>query len=174
LFHALGNSYEQRATEDAGRHMNGMATGMGNLGSLLPSLAGQPPPFDGPQPAIETAAKDILGGAALAALTVARTAVSRHWSDAIAAASADMQASLKKLTDLINPSWKENLPPSTWQVLVDSVGDVLGNIDGEAIMTRFNQAKKARSGISHAPALSPQPSAAAAPTCQTHCFNSTG
>ena len=50
-FRAMGNSYEQRYTLDAGKYMKIMAAAIGNLGSLVPFLAGAPPPlFDGPAP----------------------------------------------------------------------------------------------------------------------------
>lgn len=154
----MGNSYEERHTNDTGKYLLSMATAMGIIGSWAPSLAGPPPPFDGPQPALEKEAREVIRGAALAGLTVARTAVNRHWADATAAASEVMQASVKDLTSSLMPSWKEHLDPlASWQVLIDSCGDTLGNTDGETIMFRFDQAEKARSGNSQAlvPALSP-------------------
>jgi hypothetical protein len=108
-------------------------------------------PFDGPPPALE-AGGEVLSGAALAALAVARTAVNRHWSDAIASASEAMQASLQRLTAALTPSWNKHLQPSaTWQVLVDTCGHILGSTNGDAIMELITRAKKASLWIRKAP-----------------------
>jgi hypothetical protein len=134
-----------------------MATAMGSLGNLVPAFAPQPA-FDGPLPAIQPAAAEVLGGATLSALTEARVAVTQHWSDAIDGALDVMQNCVEKLRESIQPSWKEHLSPSaTWLGLINSCGTILGNTDGEVIMASYNQAKKARSGMSQAPvsALSP-------------------
>ena len=174
-FHAFGNSYEQRYRVDAGISMKMMAAAMGNLGSLVPSLAGAPPPlFDGPAPfdgPLETMGEhaewhghmvvaDVLSGQALPDLAAARLAVSRYWSDAMAEASEHMQDSLKMLTAAITPCWKVHLHPlATWEDLIDMCSDTLGNVDTEAIVTCVKNASKVGSGISRAPvtALSQQP-----------------
>ena len=174
-FHAVVISYEDRFTLDAGKYMKIMAAAMGNLGSLVPSLAGAPPPlFDGPAPfdgpLFDTGehaeehghmvVADVLSGQALPDLAAARLAVSRYWSDAMAEASEHMQDSLKMLTAAITPCWKVHLHPSaTWEVLINMCSDTLGNADTEAIVTGVKNALKVRSGISRAPvtALSQQP-----------------
>ena len=170
-FHAMGNSYEQRYRVDAGMSMKIMAAAMGNLGSLVPSLAGAPPPlFDGPPPFdgpltntvehVHMRVADVLSGQALPDLAAARLAVSRYWSDAMAEASEHMQDSLKMLTAAMTPCWKVHLHPSaTWEDLIDMCSDTLGNVDTEAIVTSVKNCSKVRSGISRAPvtALSQQP-----------------
>lgn len=152
MFNSLGASYEERATNDAGKHMQTMAAGLGSLSTWAPSLTGPLPPVGTPEPPLEASVSQVLGGKALASLTEARTAVNRHWSEAMAFASEAMQASLEKVALAMSPSWKENLEPSaTWQMLVDSCGDTLCGLDCEAIMTNVNMARKARPGISQTP-----------------------
>ena len=169
-FHALGFSYAQRYTLDAGKYMKIMDAAIGNLGSLVPSLAGAPPPlFDGPAPFdglptntddAHMVVADVLSGQALCDLAAARLAVSRYKSDTMAEASERMQDSLKMLSAAMLPCWKVHLQPSaTWEDLIDMCSDTLGNVDTEAIVTGVKNALKVRSGISRAPvtALSQQP-----------------
>jgi len=169
-FHAVVISYEDRFTLDAGKYMKIMAAAMGNLGSLVPSLAGAPPPlFDGPAPFdglptntedAHMVVADVLSGQALCDLAAARLAVSRYRSDTMAEASERMQDSLKMLSAAMLPCWKVHLQPSaTWEDLIDMCSDTLGNVDTEAIVTGVKNALKVRSGISRAPvtALSQQP-----------------
>ena len=154
-FHAVGISYEQRYTLDAGKYMKIMAAAIGNLDG--------PAPFDGLPTNTEDAhmvVADVLSGQALCDLAAARLAVSRYRSDTMAEASERMQDSLKMLTAAITPCWKVHLQPSaTWEDLIYMCSDTLGNVDTEAIVTGVKNALKVRSGISRAPvtALSQQP-----------------
>jgi len=144
----MGDSFDERQAKDAGIQMQSMAAAITNLGRLVPSLAG-PPHVNGPVPIREPRAAELITSATLAALTQARTAVNQHWCCAMASASDIMQDSVKRLTSLMRPSWKEHLEPSaSWVILIDSCSDTLRSIDGEATMACFNQAKKVRLGIS--------------------------
>ena len=148
MFHALGETYQERQLNDTGKYMQNMAIALGNLGILVPSLA-RPLDVDGPQIALEASAQDLISGASLSDLAVARIAVNQHWCDTIATASDVMQASVTNLASSIAPSWKANLEPTaSWQDLIDTCGDTLGTTDADAIMACHNLAKKARSGIS--------------------------
>ena len=144
LFHNMGGSFKERQTNDAGIQMEIMTAGFADLGSLVPYLSG-PPPVDGGQPALEPRDAELLSGSTLAALSTARVAVNQHWLSAVESASQMMQDTVNQLTSALTPSWKEHLEPSaSWQMLIDSCSDTLGNTDAEAIMACVNQAKKAR------------------------------
>ena len=144
----MGTSFEERQDADKGTNMSIMSSGLAKLGSLVPALAG-PPPADGAQPALEPRAAELLNGEALAALDLARYAVSQHWLSSMESESSLMQEALSRLASALTPSWKEHLEPgASWQCLLDSCSDTLGIIDGEAVMIIWNKARKARSGIS--------------------------
>lgn len=114
----MGHSYEEQQAKDAGKHILAMADAMGNLGSLVPLLvlALPLPPFDGPRRDVLEPVVEVTIGAAQVTIQVARAAMTRHWSEAMATASCATQASLNKLTAATTRSWEEHLPPPlpTW------------------------------------------------------------
>ena len=166
MFKALGNTYEKRQSADTGNYLEAMSASLGNLGGLVPALAGPVLPWDGPLPALEGPAGEILYGATLAAIMEARMTVNLYWVEAISNASNNVQDLLTQLTESITPSWKTNLQPSaTWQNLIDSCGERLSTIDTVTIVKIHTHVKKAR-----APGY--QPSAAAASTSHNPCCNS--
>lgn len=145
LFHSLGNSYEERQTNDEGGHLQSMVKSLDILYILVPSLD-RPPPFERQQPALQEAGGGVLHGAVLPALAVARAAVSKHWINTMAAASEVMQTRLKKLMSAMTPSWRTYLTPSaTGQLLINSCGSTLGNTDCKAVMAMITETEQARS-----------------------------
>lgn len=145
LFKGLGNTYEKRQSADIGNYLAAMSASLGNLGGLVPALAGPVLPCDGPLPALEGPAGEVLYRATLDDIMEARVAVNAHWTEAIATASNNVQDALGQLSEAITPSWKTNLQPSaTWQNLIDSCGPRLSTIDTAAILAIHSHAKKAR------------------------------
>ena len=166
MFKGLGNTYEKRQSADTGNYLAAMSASLGNLGGLVPALAGPVLHCDGPLPALEGPAGDVLYGATLAAIMEARMAVNVYWVEAISNASNNVQDALTQLTASITPSWKTNLQPSaTWQNLIDSCGERLSTIDTVAIVKSHSHVRKARD-----PGY--QPSAEAGSTCHNPCCNS--
>ena len=120
----------ERQAKDQGAHMDSMTRALATLNHLTPALAGLSNP---------------LNGAVLAALTAARTAAERHWSDAAAAANIAMQACSEALAAEITPSWRELLPAhADWQILIATCGQAILKMGGGFVLERnFSECKEA-------------------------------